>query len=515
VSSSFLSLALLIAAPGPTGLQKGDEFTFTGSVTDNVERTTQRLHREYKLSLRFLVLERQENYVDAVQLTTLQRVEDAVGGFARPVTGSAPDKNAPPSVRLDFVRVYSDGTAHHLLPVGSPLRLSADTPARALPPIPLSSFAPNEFAEFGLFPPAIPRSANAGESWTVAAVANRPDEVWTANKLDYINAEQCRLLGMVQHSPDWEKPVGGQTSWHRHDDVWMSTQDGTARKVQRTIIQRDGIASLPAAKIEVKYELKERQNLNGPTYKRSRRDVEVAHEALTDALNLIHSTAKLGPRLFEDKMVKLDGYLEESTPGSPYREAIVAARLILDAARKGNVAVPPTLPTAPAMVRPVSTQWPEPGQAAPILRFGHSQLSDQRGKPVVLIFMKPGSETTDLSLTIADALEKRYGGNAVVVPLATFGETSALVRDRDRLKLSVQVYDGKAAVSTYGVVTVPRFAVIDLEGKVKWTFTGVGSETGFLVKQQVDNMARPIHPDVPHGKIVAPDMVTIPNVPRP
>src|SRR5580698_10481783 len=139
VSTSFLTLALFISAPGPAGLQKGDEFTFTGSVTDHVERTTQRLHREYKLSLRFLVLERQENCAEAVLLTTLQRNEDVVGGFAKPVTGSAPDKNSPPSVRLDFVRIYSDGAVHNLIPVGSPLRLNADTPARALPPIPLSS----------------------------------------------------------------------------------------------------------------------------------------------------------------------------------------------------------------------------------------------------------------------------------------------------------------------------------------------------------------------------------------
>jgi peroxiredoxin len=174
------------------------------------------------------------------------------------------------------------------------------------------------------------------------------------------------------------------------------------------------------------------------------------------------------------------------------------------------VLTPPVKPPGPARA-----QWPEPGQSGPNLRFGNTQLSDQRGKPVVLIFFKAGGETTELSLAIADALEKRYGGNAVVVPLVAFGETDAAINDRNRLKYGVQVYDGKTAATAYGVATVPRFAVIDGDGKVKWTFTGVGSETGYLVKEQLDRLARPILPDGPPGKIVAPGPATTPIVPRP
>jgi len=519
VSTGLLSLALIVSAPGPDGLQKGDAFTFSGTVTQRVDRPTQYLHREYELCLRLFVLDRQELFADAALLTQLRRIEDAVGGAAKPVTGTSPNQNSPPIIQLDYVRIHADGSLHLLVPVGPPFRLAADTPVRALPTIPLDDCAPSEF---GIFPPRLPRTVAPGEPWTVAAGANRPKEMWVAQKkMEFINAEQCRKLVMNQHSPEWEKPVGGQIAWHRADAVWVSTQDGMARKVNRVIRQRDGIPKIPElgtevkdeARIDVRYELKDHEKLNGKTYDRTRRDVELAYDALADASTIIRDAVKLGPRHFEAKITKLDAYLEETAPGTSFREAIVAARRILDAGRRGNAATPIALPTTSSTATP--DHWPEIGENAPNLHFGKTQLLEQRGKPVVLIFLKPGGETTELSLAIADALQKRYREGALVVPLVVFGETSAAAKERDRLKLTIPLYEDSSARTTYGVETVPRFVVIDHEGKVKWTFTGVGSETGFLVREQVDSLARPVSPNHPSGITAAPGTITTPPVPRP
>jgi hypothetical protein len=531
VSTSLLSLALIISSPGPDGLQKGDAFTFSGTVTARVDRPTQYLHREYELCLRLFVLDRQELFADAALLTQLRRIEDAVGGAAKPVTGTSPNQNSPPIIQLDYVRIHADGSVHLLVPVGPPFRLAVDTPVRALPTIPLDDYAPSEF---GIFPPRMPRATTPGEPWTVAAGANRPEEMWVAQKkMEFINAEQCRKLVMNQHSPEWEKPVGGKTAWNRADAVWVSTQDAMARKVHRVILQRDGIPMrdgipkrdgipiIPAvgtevkyeAWIDVKYELKDHEKLNGKTYDRTRRDVEVAYDALADAATIIRDAVKLGPRHFEAKITKLDAYLEETAPGTPFREAIVAARRTLDAGRRGDVATPIVLPSASALV--THGRWPEIGESAPNLHFGKTQLSEQRGKPVVLIFLKPGGETTELSLAIVDALQKRYREAVVVVPFVVFGDTSAALKERDRMKLTIPLYEDSSARSTYGVETVPRFAVIDHEGKVKWTFTGVGSETGFLVREQLDRLARPVSPNGQSGITAAPGTATIPPVPRP
>jgi hypothetical protein len=513
VCTGLFTIALLISAPGPIGLQIGDEFTFAGTVVEKDTRPGQQLHREYELTLRVFVLERQENWADAAVLTRLRRTEDAVGGVSKPVTGTGPDKNAPPIVKLDIVRIHTDGTLHLLMPVGPTFRLASDTPAQAVPPIRLDAFSP---FEFGVFPPRIPRSAEPGEPWTVAAGPGLPDELWAASKREFIHAEQCQKLLMNQQSADWDRPVGGQTSWHRADAVWVSTQDGTARMVHRVIRQRDGLPKKPieefAAWVETKYELKEHEKLNGRTFDRARRDVVVAYTALSDASILIRSAAKFEPRILESKLTKLDAYLEETEPGTPYREAVIAARRTLDAARRGDVVPPPSSTTPTALAR---VQWPQPGQLAPNLRAGNIQLSEQRGKPAVLVFFRPGSETADLSLAIADALQKRYTGKISVFPLTVSGDVEAGIKDRNRLKLTIPVHDGAAAAAAYGIETVPRFAVIDSDGKIKWTFSGVGSETGFLVAEQVKSLVHPALPNGPGGIIPAPGSTTTLPVVRP
>lgn len=507
MSAGLLTLTLAVAAPVPAGLQKGDTFTFTGSVAEAVERPGDRFRRNHDLELRVFVLDHHEKWADVAVLTRLKRTDDAVAGAAGALTGNAAPKDAPPLIRLDLVRVHADGTAHLLAPPGpAPLRLNADTPARALPLIPLDAFAPSEF---GVFPSRPPHNSN-GEPWTVAVGPSRPSETWQEKGFEFQNAERCQYLVMNQMSANWLKPVGGERAWHRAEAVWVSTRDGTARKVHRVVRQRDGLAEAPSAWVEVKYELKGQARLNGQTFDRTRRDVEVAYVALNEPVTT------LSPKQIETRLAKLDAHLKESDPTGAYREALVAARRTLEAAGRGEVAPvqpPPPPPMVPAW-SPARAQWPEPGQPAPDVRAGNFRLAEQTGKPVVLVFLKPGGETTDLSLAVADALEKRYAGKVAVVPLVVFGEVAAAVKARDRLKLTVRLNDGATAATAYGVETVPRFAVIDAAGKVRWTFTGIGGETGFLVKEQVDRLVNPASPDGAAGTTPAPGAGGAPPIPR-
>ncbi|MDB5309603.1 MAG: hypothetical protein JWO38_3805 [Gemmataceae bacterium] len=489
--AGLLSLTLLLpAAPPGAGpkLQRGDELTYTGTVTEAVDRPGTRFRRAHALEVRVFVLDRRETWADAAVLTLLRRVDDtAVSGAVPVVTGvSSARPPAPPAARLDLVRVHEDGTVHLLAPPGPvPLRFAADTPARTLPAPPLDAFAP---FEFGMFPP---RPGAAG-SWTAASTdPSRPAETWHAKGSDFINGEQCEHLLMVQQPADWETPRGGQTSWQRVDEVWVSTQDRTARRVHRVICQRDGIAPAPAVRVEVKYELRDRDRTGGRTYDRYRQEIEVAHAAAADLAPLLRDAARLGPEPFKVRLRNLDEYLAENDPGTPYRGAVLAVRRQLDAGRRGEAipAAPPApvvTPPAPPARPPEGKTPPAVGQPAPDFRAGGFRLGDARGKPVVLVFFMPGRETTDLSLAVADALQKRYGPQLTVVPLAVFGDPAAGVKDRNRLKLSVPVYDGAAAAPAYGVETFPRFVVIDGTGTVRWAFTGVGAETGFLAREQVD-----------------------------
>jgi hypothetical protein len=516
VTGGLLALALLAPSAEPNGLAKGDELTFAGTVAEGVDRPGNRFRRAQTLEIRVLVLEKSDAWADVAVLTLLRRTDDAVTGAVAQVTGGVPDKVAPPAARLDLVRVHADGSAHHLLPGGvPPLTFDAKTPARTLPAVQLDTFSP---FEFGMFPPKPPRSA-PDKPWSVAATdPSRPAETWQAQGTDSVTGERCALLVMNQQHPNWTSPVGGKSAWHRADAVWVSTLDGCARKVHRVIRHRDGFATEPAAWVEVKYELKEQSRAIARTFARHRRDIETAFAAAAEVAPFLPSADRYGPKFFEARLQKIDGYLQESDASSPYREAVLAVRRQLDAARRGEATakVAPGSPLAlsPAVV-PAKSNWPEPGQLAPDFTAGQFRLADARGKPAVLVFFKPGGETTDLALAVADALHTKYGSRAAVVPLAVWKDAALGVKDRDRRKLTVPIYDGEQADTAYSVESVPRFVVIDGRGVVRWTFAGVGAETGHSVKEQLERLLPATAPDRAAGTAGTAAPGTAPTPPRP
>jgi hypothetical protein len=512
VTGSFLTLALFcpLAPPADGGLQRGDELTFVGTVEEFVDRPGAQFRRLQQLEIRVLVLERTDARTDAAVLTLLRRTGDAVTGAVPAITGATPDKAAPPATRLDLVRVRADGSVQRLAPGGQPpLVLDADTPVLALPAPPLDTFAP---FEFGMFPPRPPQAA-PDRPWALASAdPGRPAETWQVQGAAVVTGERCARLVANQQHPNWARPVGGQLAWHRADAVWVSALDGTARKVHRVIRHRDGLDTQPAAWVEVKYEQKDQSHVSGRGFDRYRRDVETAFATAAEVAPLLPEAGKHGPKVFEARIRRLDQYLQETDSASPYREAVLAVRRQLDAARRGE-AVGQVVPAAPAV--PKRPAWPERGHPAPDFTAGPFRLADARGKPAVLVFFQPGAETADLALAVADALHAKYGTRAAIVPLAVWGDATAGVRDRDRRKLSVPIYDGTRAEAAYGVESVPRFAVLDARGTVKWTFTGVGAETGYSAREQLERLLAPTAPAAPVGTTRPPGPGTGGREPRP
>jgi hypothetical protein len=332
MSAGLLALALVAPAAPPTGwatLQRGEEFIYRGTVSEAVDRVGNRFRRGHDLEIRVLVLDHRETWADIAVLTLLKRTDDTVSGTVSSLTGTAPERT-PPATRLDLVRVHADGSAQSLLPSGPPpLLYNKDTPTRALPSLPLDTFAP---FEFGMFAP-LPRSA--AEPWTVASSEpGRPVETWQAQPAEFVNRVQCCKLQVVQQTATWNKPMGGETSWQRAETVWVSTLDGTAHKVHRLLRHRDGIAESFAVTVEVNYELKKHSRIYDRTFDRSRCEVEIAFTAGSELAALLPEAAKLGPKPFEARLARIDKYLEESDPGTPYRAAVQAVRRQLEAAVK-------------------------------------------------------------------------------------------------------------------------------------------------------------------------------------
>lgn len=521
-------LSLVLLAPGDVGpkLQAGDELAYAGTVAEAVDRPGNRFRRRHDLEVRVFVLERRESWADAAILTLLRRAEDVVTGAVAPVTGGTPDRAAtPPAARLDLVRIHADGTVHQLLPFGPPpLKLAADTPARAPPAVPLDSFAP---FEFGMFPPRPPRGHPPDQPWNVASTdLSRPAESWRVRGFEFITAERCAELAMTQQTADWAKPSGNRSAWQRVDAVWVSTADGTARRVHRVVARREGLSDEPLAVVETKYELKGQTRLIGRTFDHYRREIEVGYAAAAEAAPLLPDAVKLGPKPFEARLARLDAHLRGDDQGTPYREALLAVRRQLDAARKGEASPaggrdggsfgPPTSLQPPPPLPAATPKVPEVGQPAPDCDCGGSALSALRGRPVVLVFFRPGAETTDMTLAVADALPRKYGDRLAVVPLTVFGDRAAGEKDRDRLKFTIPVHDGSAAAAAFGVETFPRFVVLDSGGAVRWVFRGVGAETGYLVCREVEKLlAAPAGPAAPAGTIGPAGPPTPGSPPRP
>ncbi|WP_171472141.1 peroxiredoxin family protein [Frigoriglobus tundricola] len=354
-----------------------------------------------------------------------------------------------------------------------------------------------------MFPPRPPKTA-ADKPWAVASAdTGRPAETWQAQGTDLVTAERCALIVMNQAHANWAAPVGGKLAWHRADAAWVA-RDGIAHKVHRVIKHRDGLARELAAWVEVKYELTSQTCVNGRLFDRYRRDVEFAFAAAADVAPLLPD-ARLHAARFEKELKKLDLYLADADNSSPYREAVLAVRRQIDAARRGE-AVSPFAPAGwlSSATVPKRAAWPEPGRLAPDFTAGPFRLADARGRPVVLVFFKPGSETTDLTLAVADALHQKYGTRSDVVPLAVWGDAAAGVKDRDRRKLTVPIYDGTQAETAFGVDSVPRFVVLDGGGVVQWTFSGVGAETGHSAREQLERLLPAVAPGAPDGTIHTP-----------
>jgi hypothetical protein len=462
----LFSLALLAPAapPGPA-LQRGDEFAWTGTITEAVDRPGTRLRRTHDLEVRLFVLEKRETWADAAVMTLVRRTDDEpVSGVLPEVTGLKKVGPAPPAARLDLVRFYADGTVHLIAPLGpSPLRLTPETITRALPAVPLDTFAS---FEFGIFAPR-----PAANSWTPVG-------------FDFVHSERCQQLALTQQSPDWDRPVGGQTSWQRKDDAWCSA-NGLARKVKRSIRHRDGIAKEFAVRIDVVYELKEQGRPIGRMYDRYRADIEAAYLAATEVLPLAKDFARLGPEPFQQRIAKLNAHLEANDPGSPFKEAVFAVRRQLEAVRKGEVIPVPSAPPTAAPPKKATI-----GRAAPDFQSGKFRLSEQQGKPVMLVFFMPGQETAEPALKVAVKLHDQFAGKATVAAFTVFAPHEASVRLTNN-KLRVPVYDGTVAEGPYGIETFPRFFVIDAQGVLTWSFAGVGNETTALLKEQMDRLLAP------------------------
>jgi hypothetical protein len=84
-----------------------------------------------------------------------------------------------------------------------------------------------------------------------------------------------------------------------------------------------------------------------------------------------------------------------------------------------------------------------------------------------------------------------------------WGDKAAAEQLLQRRGWKLNLYDGQTAAQRYTVTTVPRFLLLDKRGIVRWSFSGVGPEVGYLIREQLQRLLtpslHPVSPDSPDG----------------
>lgn len=473
---------LTVAAPR---LQRGDELVYTGEIVESVDRPELRFQKKQLLEVRVFVIEANGESADCAVMTALTTLnDDKVARAVIVVSGANPNKNRPtPTVQLQWIRVDRRGRIQTLEPAGPPPLNFTKADAKPILAVPLDAVPVHEF---GFFVPLPLEGAKVGSTWAVAD-ATRTPTVWNAKGEAVWNGGRCIELTALQKSTGWDQPDTTRDGWHRSESILASPADGFASVVQRDISRRAGPDVV--GRIGVKYELQQTNPFVGTRYTELRNEIEQAWQFGTE-----WNTAKRNSADWQTRASKVQRYLDDHPNGGSFRPALESLQRRFDAAAHGTA--PPVIATIvlqPVEPIPLRVGYPAPDfVAADVDRpTGRFRFSANKSKPTVAIFFKPGSPTSRETLLIAEALQQHFGDKISVVPLAIGGKATEAAKQREELKLKLPVYDGLDIREAYQVTTYPQFFILEPTGQLNWIFdAGVGPETGFLVKQQLEKLLK-------------------------
>lgn len=435
-------------------LGRGQELVYRGTCTEEALGKGVQFTRTYRLESRVFVLDTPSRGLDVALYTVLRhaaRTEREAGD--------------PSSVRLEFVHVNLQGRA---APEGG-----------ATLQLPLDGLAT---LECGAFVEAPKGRVSQGTSWDVTE-PGRPAQTWRLVGTEVLNGTSCLKLVGRQQSDDWDQPRADRGAWQREDTVWIATRLGTAYRVERTILRRDPARREPTQRLVTRYELESSIQYPNQMYEDRRREILQARGFATAAQPLLPNPAKHPSKTFEALLNKITYHLEKQPP-TPYRDAVLHVRRRVDAARRGEA--PLALAeenTAPA-VATVGHRAPD-FMTANLLTRESVRLSQLLGKPLVLTFYSPGSQTVDEVLRFVQGLQDAHPQTAAVAGLALSDDLERVRKQHAALRLTYPVLSGKALRHTYGVDATPRLVVLDGSGVVRGSFVGWGPETAALVTEEL------------------------------
>ncbi len=445
-------------------LARGQEFTYSGTYTEETVEAGVRRPRSYRLESTLLVLDGKPGQWEVAFLTALSFRNQLPGQPPGPTQAAAPS-----SVRLEVAEVDRQG------------RVRAKSGASLLPPL---DGPPT--AECGALV-AVPRSyLRPGDTWP-APEAGRPTRVWQVAGAESVHGTLCVKLVGVQQSDDWERPRADRAGWQRTDTVWLSPQQGVACKVKRVLERREAAREAPTYRAVVEYERDGQMSYPGRMFDACCREVELAVKFQREAEPLLRQPALYRPQI-ETLLRHIAFHLQQPPTVGPYRKAVLQVQKRLEAARRGEVAPEPAPDADPG---PVITRA-VPGQRVPdfavtdLVNHQTVQLYRQLGRPVVLVFYNPSSEMGKTVLGFGKGLSEKYDKRAAVLALAMSDDDEQVRKQHEEMRLPFPVLDGRTLQQSFGVDGTPRLVVLDGDGIFRGGYTGWGAHTPREVTRELE-----------------------------
>lgn len=430
-------------------LSPGQELVYRGLYTEEALGKATYFKRSYRLEARLFVLEAPPAGLEVALLTQLRQREPT----------SALEDPGPSCVRLELALVDLQG------------QLTAATEAALTVPVDGPATV-----ESGMFV-AAPRGRLALQQVWEASEAGRPPRSWKVLGIESVQGHSCLKLEGLQQSDDWDRPRADRTAWRRRDLVWVSPKLGVAQRVERTIERREPARDEPGQRLTTRYELESHLEFPGKLLEDRRREILAASSFQETARPLLPHPGQHGPQPFEVLLARINRHLENHPP-TPYREAVLQLRRRVEAARRGEA--PPSIATAepPAPAPTVAT-----GQKAPdfvttdLLSQESVWLSRYLGRPVLLLFYNPASDTAEETLRFAQRLQANYRDRVTILACAVIEDPTTVRRQQAELQLTFPLLAGSGLRTRYGIEATPQFVVLDAAGLIQASITGWGPET--------------------------------------
>jgi peroxiredoxin len=425
-------------------MERGTEWVYRGTFTEQTLGLRVRFQRTYRFETRILAVEASENGADLAVMTHLQdkspRGSTWEGGNG--------------AVRLERVRLESHGR----------VRPSFSVPLEGPPSIELGMVV------------ELPRGRLKRLQTWQCREPGRPPLTWQVIGQETVLAQPCLKLVGVQQSDDWDQPRADRGAWRRVESVWLASRHGLAVRVERVIEHREPASREVSRSATLRYELE--SDLKHPAALLNDRRVEIARalEFRSLATPLLPQPIRASRELAA-LLRKIQAFLD-SQPPTPYREAVLSIRNQVEAASRGEVVVSHYAEPVQPFPLEIKNKPAPDFLATSITGTGNVRLSSFKGKPTLLIFYQPRSETALEMLRWAQELQATLGKFVHIVGMSTSDDSALVLKQRSAAGATFPILHGSGLRASYGVEVTPTCVLLDAQGHMRHRVMGWGRETG-------------------------------------